>query len=207
MAISASFTVIAANRLDPDSPITTSLMNDLHDNTIFNNEWIGAKGSAVENHEHQGLGVDGTAQVNFQNIGTIAADFSSQEDAFSGAGPNFSTGALSGEPLFCWVAGFVESAGQTDAQSFVGFVRGTGAKVRGATFGLYTQASNVIASAIDNNAVGGFSTPVAGGRTAFDGFDIDVDNFTKAAPGVRFVNNGSANYNAHFQVVTVMVPS
>ena len=60
MAISVSFTVIPSTDVDPDSPITTNLMQAIVDNSLFNNEWLGDRTNALANHAHAGLAVDGT---------------------------------------------------------------------------------------------------------------------------------------------------
>lgn len=56
-AITVTFTDKVATRLDPDSPITTGLMNDLWDNTTFVKEWLGEsfKAAAVQDHNHDGI--------------------------------------------------------------------------------------------------------------------------------------------------------
>lgn len=55
-AITKSFTSIADVAIDPDSPITTSLMTALRDNAIHLREWLGASyyAGAVQNHDHDG---------------------------------------------------------------------------------------------------------------------------------------------------------
>jgi len=54
--ITVTRTDIVSTRLDPDSIITTGLMNDLNDNTTFNRQWIGEDylAGAVQNHNHDG---------------------------------------------------------------------------------------------------------------------------------------------------------
>lgn len=56
-AITKSFTTIADAAIDPDSPITTSLMTALRDNAIHVREWLGASytAGAVQDHDHDGL--------------------------------------------------------------------------------------------------------------------------------------------------------
>lgn len=56
-AITKSFTTIADAAIDPDSPLTTSLMTALRDNAIHVREWLGASytAGAVQDHDHDGL--------------------------------------------------------------------------------------------------------------------------------------------------------
>lgn len=56
-AITKSFTTIADAAIDPDSPLTTSLMTALRDNAIHVREWLGASyvAGAVQDHNHDGL--------------------------------------------------------------------------------------------------------------------------------------------------------
>ncbi|XAI95663.1 hypothetical protein [Microcystis phage Mae-JY22] len=56
-AITKAFTSVADAAIDPDSPITTSLMTALRDNAIHVREWLGANyyAGAVQNHDHDGI--------------------------------------------------------------------------------------------------------------------------------------------------------
>jgi len=71
-APSVPFNTIPAGDLDPDSPITTELMTDLADRSLFCAEWIGAKAAAQINHRHRGLGTDGTDNVDYANLVNVA---------------------------------------------------------------------------------------------------------------------------------------
>ncbi len=55
-AITKSWTSVADAAIDPDSPITTSLMTALRDNDIYLREWLGASfyAGAVQDHNHDG---------------------------------------------------------------------------------------------------------------------------------------------------------
>lgn len=56
-AITESYTSIADSAVDPDSPLTTSLITALRDNIIHNREWLGASytAGAVQDHSHDGV--------------------------------------------------------------------------------------------------------------------------------------------------------
>lgn len=56
-SITKAFTSVADAAIDPDSPITTSLMTALRDNAIHVREWLGASyyAGAVQNHDHDGI--------------------------------------------------------------------------------------------------------------------------------------------------------
>jgi hypothetical protein len=60
---------IPSGDLDPDSPITTELMTALYENALFNNEWLGVRANAQTQHAHQGTAVDGTAPVDYSDLG------------------------------------------------------------------------------------------------------------------------------------------
>ena len=56
-AITKSWTTIADAAVDPDSPLTTSLITALRDNDIYLREWLGASytAGAVQDHSHDGV--------------------------------------------------------------------------------------------------------------------------------------------------------
>lgn len=56
-AITKAFTAIADAAVDPDSPVTTSLVTALRDNSTHLREWLGAAytAGAVQDHDHDGL--------------------------------------------------------------------------------------------------------------------------------------------------------
>lgn len=54
-APSKSFTVIVDTRIDVDSPIDEALMEDLRDNDVHLEEWIGGSYIAAVDHDHDGL--------------------------------------------------------------------------------------------------------------------------------------------------------
>lgn len=56
-AITKSWTSVADAAIDPDSPITTSLMTALRDNDIHLREWLGGSftAGAVQDHDHDGI--------------------------------------------------------------------------------------------------------------------------------------------------------
>ena len=92
-APSVPFTVIPLTDRDPDSPITTELITAMYENTLFNNEWMGTRANADVEHAHTGLGVDGTAPIDFTDITNFIGAFSV---AAAGCGPGFSPSGRSG---------------------------------------------------------------------------------------------------------------
>lgn len=54
-APSKSFTVIVDTRIDVDSPLDESLMEDLRDNDIHLEEWLGGSYVAAVDHDHDGV--------------------------------------------------------------------------------------------------------------------------------------------------------
>lgn len=67
VALSRPFTAIADSAVDPDSPVTTTLMVALQENDIHLEEWLGASATSeaakAQDHAHAGFAVDGTAIV------------------------------------------------------------------------------------------------------------------------------------------------
>ncbi len=55
VAPSKNFTIIPDADVDPDSPLTTTLVTGLRDNDIHNEEWIGKDFVAAQNHDHDGV--------------------------------------------------------------------------------------------------------------------------------------------------------
>lgn len=54
-APSKSFTVIADSAIDADSPLTEDLMEDLRDNDVHLEEWLGKNYTAAVDHDHDGV--------------------------------------------------------------------------------------------------------------------------------------------------------
>lgn len=52
---SKNFTTIPDGDIDPESPITTSIMTALRDNDIHNKEWIGYGYTPAQAHDHDGV--------------------------------------------------------------------------------------------------------------------------------------------------------
>lgn len=52
---SKNFTVIPDTAIDADSPITADLMEDIRDNDIHLEEWLGKDYVANQNHDHDGV--------------------------------------------------------------------------------------------------------------------------------------------------------
>lgn len=52
---SKNFTTIPDGDIDPESPITTSLMTALRDNDIHSYEWIGYGYTPAQAHDHDGV--------------------------------------------------------------------------------------------------------------------------------------------------------
>lgn len=86
VALSRPFTVIADSSVDPDSPLTTTLMVSLQENDIHLEEWLGLSASVkIADHAHAGFDVDGTAvistvalvfdQITNQSAGPTGASF------------------------------------------------------------------------------------------------------------------------------------
>ena len=50
-----NFTVVGDTVIDADSPVTAGLMEDLRDNDIHLEEWIGKDYTAAQNHDHNGV--------------------------------------------------------------------------------------------------------------------------------------------------------
>lgn len=50
-----SFTVIADSRIDVDSPVDETLMEDLRDNDQHLADWIGGSYTAAIDHDHDGV--------------------------------------------------------------------------------------------------------------------------------------------------------
>ena len=64
VALSVPFTVIPASDVDPDSPVTTTLMSALSENTIHLEEWMGLSATLkIADHAHAGFAVDGTKVI------------------------------------------------------------------------------------------------------------------------------------------------
>jgi hypothetical protein len=54
-APSKNFTVIPDGDIDPESPLTTSLMTAIRDNGTNNHEWIGYGYTPAQAHDHDGV--------------------------------------------------------------------------------------------------------------------------------------------------------
>lgn len=52
---SKNFTIIADSAVDPDSPLDTTLITALRDNTIHIEEWLGLSYAAAQDHDHDGV--------------------------------------------------------------------------------------------------------------------------------------------------------
>ena len=196
MAFSVSWTVIASNRLDPDEPLTTQLMNELNDNAVYNSEWIGDQtDTPVEEHHHQGKGVDGTVRVEASDISGASALFDSAIFSFSGtwAGSSttqITTGALGFDPIMCWCIG-QNSRNADFFDNFVGFARGTGNGAGGMIIDLINGSTDD-GGYIDSNAIGGTGL---GARSTVTPTvipnDLDVTVFDSSEIELEFVNPGT----------------
>lgn len=64
VALTKAFTVIPDADVDPDSPVTTTLMTQLRDNDIHLEEWLGLSATVkIADHAHAGFAVDGTKVI------------------------------------------------------------------------------------------------------------------------------------------------
>lgn len=68
---SKTFTIIPDSAIDPDSPLTTTLMTNLRDNDIHLEEWLGKNFVAAIDHDHDGVNSANVAGNNLRFIETI----------------------------------------------------------------------------------------------------------------------------------------
>ena len=169
----ASFTVIPLADVDPDSPVSTNLMDGLrlNDQNLFA-QLVGEPVAAppftpAAAHNHDGVNSAAVA---------VAALFGSATFDLSTTGTTpVSTGALTFEPKVALVLGvqtFVSGG-------FVGFATGTGALAKSLAFALPSGTT----MSLDADSAGGASVGTPGLAHARD---LDVTNFAKAAPGIEF---------------------
>ncbi len=170
----AAFIVIPLADVDPDSPVTTDLMNALrlNDQNLFA-QLVGDPVAAppftpAAAHNHDG--------VNSAAVAVAALFDSAIFDLSTTATTPVSTGALAFEPKVVLVVGVQTFA---PVGGFVGFATGTGALARSLAFALPSGTT----MSIDADSIGGTSTGTPGLAHARD---LDVTNFAKAAPGIEF---------------------
>lgn len=79
-----SFTVLPDSDVDPDSPITTTLMTAYRDNDIHLEEWLGANFVAAQDHDHDGVNSALIATLGLQLIERKELSASASVLTFSG---------------------------------------------------------------------------------------------------------------------------
>lgn len=86
-APSKNFTVVADSAIDADSPLTADLMEDLRDNDIHLEEWLGKDYTAATNHDH-----DGTNSATVRgNPGTHIDSAAEEATEFTHAATSYAT--------------------------------------------------------------------------------------------------------------------
>lgn len=162
-----NFDTIADAEIDPDSPITTGLLNKYRNRDDHLEEWLGKSFVAAEDHDHDGVNSKGIF------VGTAVFDLSR-----TGAGV-VNTGALSFVPKIVIAVGTV--TGNSNSGFFIGFATGTGALAKS------IAAENVGSDvSSDADAIGGEPANPGGGVPATAHFrDLDVTTFQKASPGIE----------------------
>lgn len=169
----AAFTVIPLADVDPDSPVTTDLMNALrlNDQNLFA-QLVGDPVAAppftpAAAHNHDG--------VNSAAVAVAALFGSAVFDLVTSGTTPVSTGALAFIPKVAIVVG-VKTL--TD-NSYVGFAIGTGALAKS----LAWESGTGTPFSVDADSIGGDS---AGTPGTAHGIDLNVTNFAQGAPGIEF---------------------
>lgn len=174
VAPAASFTVIPLADVDPDSPVTTDLMDALrlNDQNLFaqlvGDPVAAPPFTAAAAHDHDGVNSAAVA---------VGAIFASAQFTLSSSGTTpASTGALAFIPKVVLAVGFSD----LNPSTFVGFATGTGsaAKSLAVADGLTTGETSV-----DADSIGGSRSVAAGISSHFR--DLDVTNFAQGAPGIE----------------------
>lgn len=105
---SKNFTIIADGAIDADSPITADLMEDLRDNDIHLEEWLGLDYTAAQNHDHDATNSKAIDAANLTNKSGLLSTLIAQRTFAMNSGTwSFSTGSLGFDPVFMlinWVA-------------------------------------------------------------------------------------------------------
>ena len=178
-APSKVFTVIADSRIDPDSPLDTTLFTDLRNNDIHLEEWLGHSYVAAQDHNHD--------SVNSARISNFQVWL---KDLFASGtfDLTMNTGAIPFPPSFCIVVGVASGGAAAGWYYFVGFATGTGTGA--SSNGLYFNTSGTLLGLdTDPDAVGG--EPNAGFGS--DAFDVDVDVTEWSQSNVQFYVGGGAS--------------
>jgi len=152
VAPSKNFTTIADSAIDADSPITADLMEDLRDNDIHLEQWLGRDYTAAINHDHDGIN---SASIDIASTITVYNEQLSADA--SAADWSLDTGSLGFTPI----AMTINWAYDSGSVIYCGWGMGSGTSsqngmsIRGSS-GTFDNIS------IDSNDIMGFTTTGGG---------------------------------------------
>ena len=113
-APSKAWVVVADTQVDADSPLDTTLVTALRDDTVHLEEWLGKDYTAAQNHDHDGTN---SAKVNMANVSKTGA-----VEVFD----DFPNGVVSGGILYSSIPWTINSGGVSVAAGANGLVTLTG---------------------------------------------------------------------------------
>ncbi len=115
-APSKNFTVIADSAIDADSPITADLMEDLRDNDIHLEEWLGKNYTAAVDHDHDGTN---SALINLASTLSVYEEHKTFDP--TGASWIVSTGSIGFTPALLHIRWGYSPTGTTTDPAYHGW--------------------------------------------------------------------------------------
>jgi hypothetical protein len=189
MPFTVSWVDIPNSDIDPDSPVTTTLMTELRDNPDFVSQWVGVRATAAVNHAHKGAATDGTAKIAYSDISGVPTGFvksvSLHIDQHGNSGDfTYSTGALGFTPVQFAGWGFMSKSSSASSLPPDGNPTGAGVGIAGF---VSCDGTNQFGLKDDSSIVSSHLFEISGPKyVTITGFDV--------TNGITFSIGNAANY-------------